>query len=183
MRALPPSRTGNRGFTLVEVLVVVAVIGILAALAIPAFSRATGKADSARCAGNLRQLGVALQLYLADHGQKMPPLLAGRTGVSEEVPVIDNTLDAYVDDKRVFICPSGRQTAKTSGTSYYWNSVLSGQPALNLSFLVFSTDQSKIPVLMDKEGWHKPSQPGGGVNYLFADGHAGNQLALDVGQQ
>ena len=56
------------GFTLVELLSVIAVIGVLAALLVPALSRGTEQARAAKCASNIRQLFVANTLYAAEHG-------------------------------------------------------------------------------------------------------------------
>ena len=54
------------GFTLVELLVVVAIIAILAGLLLPALSRSKSAADSAKCKSNLRQLSTGLSLFVND---------------------------------------------------------------------------------------------------------------------
>src|SRR5262245_29539986 len=63
----------DSGFTLTEILIVVAVITILVGLIIPAVSKAKGAALRTRCAGNLRQIGQALVLYAADNDNQVPP--------------------------------------------------------------------------------------------------------------
>ena len=64
-----PSRCG---FTLVELLVVLAVIAILAAMLLPTLGRGKARAQTAVCANNLRQLGIAFQLYLHDNVDVFP---------------------------------------------------------------------------------------------------------------
>lgn len=63
---------GDKGFTLVELLVVIAVIAILASLLLPALSRSTQMARRVACISNLRQVGVALTLYADDHDEEIP---------------------------------------------------------------------------------------------------------------
>lgn len=167
----------KRGFTLVEILVSIGVITLLAALAIPSLRIAKAKADSTKCVSHLRSLGVSLNLYLSEHQMMMPDIEAARASKTDDVPVIDNTLDAYVDNKAVFACPAGRAIAEKSGTSYYWNSALRGQSVAALR-LFWLDDPSKIPVLVDKEGWHQYVKDK--VNHLFADGHVANELRLIV---
>jgi prepilin-type N-terminal cleavage/methylation domain-containing protein/prepilin-type processing-associated H-X9-DG protein len=167
---------GRRGFTLVEVMVVVGILVLLVAVGWPAVSSGIARAQSAGCLGNLRALGVALNLYLADHGGIMPGVAAARSSRSEEVPVIDTILAGYADNPAVFGCPSDRELFRETGTSYYYNSALGGQPVAAMNFLGLVEGSSRIPVLVDKEGWHSRNPTR--VNHLFADGHASWELRL-----
>jgi prepilin-type N-terminal cleavage/methylation domain-containing protein/prepilin-type processing-associated H-X9-DG protein len=72
------TRESGRAFTLIELLVVIAVIGVLAALLLPALASAKLSAQTAQCRNNVRQLSIALHLYVLDH--KFYPLMAVTRG-------------------------------------------------------------------------------------------------------
>ena len=59
----------RKGFTLVEIMIVVAIIGLLAAIAIPNFVRARAKAQAEDCIANLRQIEGAIQVWAVDNSQ------------------------------------------------------------------------------------------------------------------
>ena len=64
-----------RGFTLVELLVVIAILGILAALLLPALSTAKAYAHSTTCKNHLRQMGLALKMYVDENRNRYPYFL------------------------------------------------------------------------------------------------------------
>lgn len=63
----------HKGFTLIELLVVIAIIGILAAMVFPVFARARESARKAVCLSNVKNIALAIQMYLADNNDVMPP--------------------------------------------------------------------------------------------------------------
>jgi len=83
-RFAPAPRTS--AFTLVELLVVVSIIGVLAALLLPTLARSKGKAHQAKCMSNLKQLGYAINMFADDHDQRLPG------------PVWQGVYDVYNDE-------------------------------------------------------------------------------------
>ena len=173
----------RRAFTLIELLVTISIVALLVALVIPGYKGMQQRAASANCLGNLRQLGSALSLYLPDHGMILPALEMGRASVEENVPVIDNTLDRYIEDKRVFRCPGDRRIAAASGTSYNWKSFFNNKQAGSIDennasekvSILSDLKLSTLPIMSDKENsFH------GKVNYLYADGSATKEFRFTV---
>lgn len=67
------ARGQNHAFTLIELLTVIAIIGVLAAILIPTIARVRESAKSSACTNNLRQVGIAIQGYIGDNKGSLPP--------------------------------------------------------------------------------------------------------------
>jgi prepilin-type N-terminal cleavage/methylation domain-containing protein/prepilin-type processing-associated H-X9-DG protein len=80
----PVVRT-SRGFTLVELLVVIGIIALLIAVLLPALLEAKRWAERVRCLSNMRQLGAAVFLYGVDNGRHWPPQIHGWTAAAAPV--------------------------------------------------------------------------------------------------
>ena len=91
----------SRGFTLVELLVVMAIITILANLLLPAVRRARDRAYDAHCKSNLHQWGVAFALYHEDRGGDFEPA-DHQGGMNGYWPY---TLRDYFEERRFLLCP------------------------------------------------------------------------------
>ncbi len=87
-------REAERGFTLIELMIVVAIIAILAGILIPNFVNARAQAQSAACESNLRSIATALELYYADN-QVYPTAASAAVQPSlftvNGVPYLNNT--------------------------------------------------------------------------------------------
>jgi prepilin-type N-terminal cleavage/methylation domain-containing protein/prepilin-type processing-associated H-X9-DG protein len=189
-----PYRCG--AFTLVELLVVLAVIGVLAGLLLPALGRAKSRAYRASCLNNLRQLGLAIAMYADDHDQRLPsaePLPSNPVATNPPLPGIRTVLNRHVGNANgVFRCPEDRVGRfAREGTSYEWNFAMNGKSILGpqlegmipvgpdrlyIGQLEFAS--SDAPLLYDYENFHFPTRgETNGTraykNAVFADGHVG----------
>jgi len=91
----------RRGFTLIELLVVIGIIAVLAALLFPTFAQAREAARLTTCKSNLRQIGTAVMMYLADNDDMLPParIRAPRNSWA-------GLMEPYTKSWQVFHCPN-----------------------------------------------------------------------------
>jgi prepilin-type processing-associated H-X9-DG protein len=163
------------------------VIGLLAGLLLPAVSRAKEAGRSTACLNNLRQVGLALQMYVQDYQNRMPFMRdrapgtnAPSTNSLASLPSPDLVLANLLGSGKVLRCPSDReQLFEQTGSSYGWNSLLNGQDAEHLRIFTVDFDPHQIPVMFDKENFHRARGEKKGVNYLYADGHIKNLLTIE----
>lgn len=173
-----------RAFTLIELLVVIAIIGILAALLLPVLGRAKESARATVCLGNLHQAGLALQMYVADNRNRLPVMRDVSTdpvvAATNTFPAIHQVLAPQLGNTNVLRCPSDLpQLFARTGSSYSWNSLLNGEDADQLKILAIPFNPHEIPVVFDKEDFHRARGAGKAVNYLYADGHIKNLLVIE----
>jgi prepilin-type N-terminal cleavage/methylation domain-containing protein/prepilin-type processing-associated H-X9-DG protein len=174
------TRASALAFTLVELLVTIAIIAVLAALLMPALGRGKESGRVAVCQGNLHQIGLALQLYVDDNKNIMPSM----RDYNPQVALSDQTninvvLAPQLGSTNVLCCPSDdHQIFQQSGSSYAWNNLLNGQNADQLHVMNLTLAMAKMPVVFDKQSFHILLGTNHAVNYLYADGHIKNLLII-----
>ena len=172
-------RASLLAFTLVELLVTMAIIAVLAALLLPALGRSKESGRTAFCQGNLHQIGLALQLYVDDNQNIMPFMQDYTNGPASNQPTINLVLAPQLGSTNVLCCPSDNlQRFVLTGSSYSWNYLVNTQKAELLHMMNLPPVQTRIPLVFDKDGFHALLGTNHAVNYLYADGHIKNLFTL-----
>ena len=200
----------QNGFTLVELLTVIAILSLLAALLFPVFATARGKAREISCLSNVRQIGQAIKMYTQDYDEYYPwavdptdkytPIIWSAfpdfQAQIQTMPFLHECLQPYIKSPEIFHCASDTgykiedftgvaldatpSSYGKFGTSYNYRTEIAFRHATEGTFQT----PAEFNVLMDAAGnWH------GGLitdklryNVLHADAHAKNlnRHQLDV---
>lgn len=188
-----------KAFTLIELLVVIAIIAILAAMLLPALSKAKAKAQGASCLNNLKQWGLATQLYATDNQDFLPPDgapnpsdTATNTGWYIQLPQT-LSMPRYHDQlwrtnasadigRSIWLCPSNPRRSNGINLFHYClnqnvNGTGSGSAPVKLSSLqhhsalVWLFDSKNLPAVGTPNFVHI-NLHSGGAQFTFLDGHS-----------
>ncbi|MFO8082031.1 MAG: DUF1559 domain-containing protein [Armatimonadota bacterium] len=161
----------RHGFTLIELLVVIAIIAILAAILFPVFARAREKARQTSCLSNVKQMGLAVMMYVQDYDEMYPNLqLALETpftyrGFSHGQMLWYMAIEPYHNNVQVFNCPSTAATWRgqyTGDTRYGYNAEV-GRYASGTSSAVGLADirlPAETLILADSDWTHSEADYG-----------------------
>ncbi len=111
----------RQAFTLIELLVVIAINAILAAMLLPALSRAKEKAKQTQCKSNMHQLGLATVMYASDYFDKLPDLQNHGVWFWDMWRVAATNLLEQVKRTDIFYCPNEFYLYKDNGPPDAWS--------------------------------------------------------------
>jgi prepilin-type N-terminal cleavage/methylation domain-containing protein/prepilin-type processing-associated H-X9-DG protein len=182
----------RHGFTLTEVLIVIAIIGILAAILFPVLARAKGSARQSQCASHLSQIGHALDLYANDWDGYLPCFTTDRYALERTDALFLAAMGRYIRNNETWFCPSDRYRGNPDAgsvdhtkTSYFTYPLQPDRPArkdgpwrdehhevVAASRVIFAFDDI-VDDIAGEPIKDYPRPHGDGRNYLYVDGHVG----------
>jgi prepilin-type N-terminal cleavage/methylation domain-containing protein/prepilin-type processing-associated H-X9-DG protein len=183
-----PSGTVSSAFTLVELLVVMAIIAVLAGILLPVLSVARERARETECKSNLRQVGMALTMY-ANRWDDYFPIVHGDDYENPLPPTIEwwEFLEPYGLKRQYMLCASDPHKGNEEVESYVYNGMFAftkTRPAVKdpTGKIIVSERGDAESVLLhtgypgwkDVELWREKiaeERHGDFANYLFVDGH------------
>ena len=149
---------GRRAFTLLEVLIVIAILAVLMALLLPALAEVRRAQRRVACTSNLRQLAVGLRMYAQDNRRFPDP--------SATASPWESVIMGHLESEAVLRCPADSELFPGVGSSYDWRDT--GDPASSLAGRPLEeVGRSDLVILFDAmPDWHQK----GKINAAFMDG-------------
>ncbi|OGV49866.1 MAG: hypothetical protein A2017_13400 [Lentisphaerae bacterium GWF2_44_16] len=183
-------------FTLIELLIVIAIIAILAAMLMPALSTARGMARRIKCTGNQKQIGIAMMMYVNDYQNYMPRggsagnYWYAQVGTYNDYLPNPHKYDYLSDEQRtvkmrgtIYKCPSSAELSRSDyGINYYLGNkthLKFGFSSLNQSSPVGNVNSLSKTAWLTATGIYflrtaavpVAKRHSGGENFLFLDQH------------
>ncbi len=165
----------KKGFTLVELLVVIGIIAVLIAILLPAMATARSQLRFAMCQSNLRQLSQAMLNYSTDNDGWVPvwnwefpdPFNGNTTGFMDDTNFVEKGIIwRYTGDRRIYICPEypliiQNRAGTLWGFPPQWTYQVNGQPGYCMDRLPWmATYQYSVPALVTKICASVPARSG-----------------------
>ena len=155
-----------RAFTLIELLVVIAVIAVLASILFPVFARARENARRTSCLSNLKQVGLAFQMYAQDYDENFPLTTVTDAGLTSDGIAMTpqsswtTSTQSYIKSVQVYRCPSDSSSrwnapvappaAPPFTTSYILNSWFSAGKTVSFKKLSSTQEPSRAILMSEK---------------------------------
>ena len=165
----------RKKFTIIELLVVIGIIGLLAALLFPVLKKVRMSAKKSSCLNNLHQIGIAVNAYVNEYDGHLPICLRTPSSLDDPYSVV-NTIK--IDSKDIYKCPGdtepkidGMTYFEKYGTSYEWNTWLNGRLIDKTKFSIGGI-MLKTPLLGDSMDFHGSLEK----NYLYPTGKVKKSL-------
>ena len=140
-------------FTLIELLVVIAIVGILAAIILPVISSIRRSAADVQCRSNMRQIGLAIRSYAAEHQGRAPAgtrndVSPGKpNGIGWDIVIQQYLALTWTKDTsfgELFVCPEAKRTFPAPPSSTYLLNATGADPSVPLLFTLSSTPAKAI---------------------------------------
>jgi prepilin-type N-terminal cleavage/methylation domain-containing protein len=139
-------RHRRRGITLLEILVVVGIIAIIAAILLPVLGKARAASQKIACLSNLRSIGMAFHLYAEHNVGRLPD--PNTTRISWEASLLPYT------NGGAFRCPSDSEVYPVLGSSYDWRDTPDPNTSLAGQNILLPQRSSLVLAFESLPGWH-----------------------------